>query len=83
MSADGPEQRTADRQELAAERDEEFDTLLGDSYERDLDDADVTDQLADEPDDDYYERAAERADLAKQELDQDLRDAGRGHLVRA
>ena len=40
------------------------------------------DRDEDEPDDDYVERAAERADVAKQELDQDLRDAGRGHLVR-
>lgn len=44
---DGLEQRTADLDERIAERDEEFDTLLGDSYERDIDDADVTAQLAD------------------------------------
>lgn len=68
QSPDGPEERTAFHEE---------------HYERDLDDADVAEQLADEePDDEYFERAAERADLDKQSLDQDLRDAGRGHLVR-
>lgn len=46
-------------------------------------DADFDELLTDdEPADDYAERAAERADLAKQSCDQDLRDAGRGHLVR-
>lgn len=43
----------------------------------------VNDEVTrDEPDDDHAERAAERTDLDKQSSDQDLRDAGRGHLVR-
>jgi hypothetical protein len=35
-----------------------------------------------EPGDDYQERCAERADLDRQTFNQELRDAGRGHLVR-
>lgn len=35
----------------------------------------------DEPADDFLERAAERADLAQAAFNQELRDAGRGHLV--
>lgn len=35
----------------------------------------------DEPADDHLERAAERADLAQAAFNQELRDAGRGHLV--
>lgn len=46
-------------------------------------DADFDELLTDdEPADDYYERAAERVDCAEQDRNQDLRDAGRGHLVR-
>jgi hypothetical protein len=57
-----------------ADLQEEFDehALVEGYFERD----------EDEPDDDYFERAAERVDLDKQSSDQDLRDAGRGHLVR-
>jgi hypothetical protein len=34
-----------------------------------------------EPGDDHQERCAERADLDRQAFNQELRDAGRGHLV--
>lgn len=39
---DGPEERTAD---LAERFDAEFDALMFDGYERDIDDADVADNL--------------------------------------
>jgi hypothetical protein len=38
--------------------------------------------IADEPADDYAEAQAERHDLDIQRENQDLRDAGRGHLCR-